>query len=455
MSRWDLMLTSDPTPPRPDAATAEFVDAFFQSAESALRDEAVTFPFSEIADRGTRRRLASELFLSSDGLGPGWMAMFRTSISDRAATLPLDAVTDHPWLQLEHDDEETWTPTCVSRYMCVLDDTLRGLRNRASKTFPFLVLLAIVEAHSTGPVSRVRAAWAVLDGIDRGERLLPLLCKFLRVGKSAVRLSAMLLGFPWQLQKTWNITKRLLRVMAAMPQDMRPSWVTDHSPSVLPLLYLSVVAGAAGVPVGRLFPLSLGVCAALSAMRHVSKKERSIRLRHEIETLRAEGALGWMSRHQRDIAAPWPIMETIVTPSGWHAIPIKGHKALVVEGNEMGHCVVSYSKQLRKDQAIVWSLRSPALGERVTLVVEDVIHRSSTLDHAFQDLKEQGYVPSLWLTVAGPGNSDPSFAAYRAVLEILEVFTPHELRIGVRGGVRRGTDLQLPCMIQPPESTQQ
>ena len=436
MSRWDLMLTSDPIPPRPDAAAAEFVEAFFQSAESALRDDSVTFPFSAIANRGMRRRLANELLLSSDGVGPGWMAMFQTAVGDLAAKMTLEAVADHPWIRAPRFDfggDETRVPCCVLRYLCVLDIALHSLRNRAHSVFPFLVWLAIVEAHSTGPMSRVRAAWAVLDGIDRKKRLLPLLCKFLRVGKSAVQHSVSLRAIPWQLPKGWNVTRRLLRVMAAMPESMRPSAVTDQSPSALPMLYLSVVAGAAGIAVRRLFPLSFGVRTMLSAMRRLSKKDRSMCLRSEAKTLKAEGLREWRFRHQRGIAVPWQTVAPMVTPSGWHAIPIKGHKGM------------------QEGPVVMLSLRSPARGERATLVVEDLkTYSCCTLDEEFERVGTE-----LRVSVLGPGNSGSSYAAYHAVLEVLETFPPHELRISIDGHVRGGTGLPTPVrMAEPPESTQ-
>lgn len=457
MSRWDLMLAGDPTPPRPDAAVADFVDAFFQSAESVLRDEFVTFPFSEIADKGMRRRLASELFLSSDGLGPGWMAMFRTAIGELAATMPLDAVADHPWLKGEQDRDphDEWWPCCIHYYLNPEDGSLSDLRHRAWETFMFLVELAIVEAHSVGPMSRVRVAWAVLDGIDRRERLLPLLRKFLGVGKSAVQLSTRISPFvePWRLHKGWNVVRRLLRTMAAMPKDMRPASVSLQGASVFSMLFLSVVAGAARVAVGSLFPVSRGVCATLRSMRDVSKKERSVRLRRQVKMLKAVGARGWEIRLQQDLETPWHDVAPMVTPSGWHAIPIKGHKALVVEGEEMSHCVATYSRALRRGEAIVLSLRSTILGQRATLVVEDDKARLLG-DDEFEDAEAQRDVPWLRFTLAGPGNRWPSYAAYRAALEVLEAFPPHALKMSMFGGVRRDPAPQTPaCMGQSQERT--
>lgn len=416
-------------------AAEAFCENLFESAASALRDnEAPTFPFARIADRCVRKRLASELMMSGGAVEPGWIVMFQTVAGVKVNAAFLEAAGRFGGLSLEDPvrrnlDEESM-PRCIGRFLLAPDATLHYFRRRAFRTYPLALQLAILEAHAVGPRSRVSAAWAVLDAIDAGRRLLPDLCTFLRVGKGAVRASRVLTGDAWSLSGGWSKARCLARFLAAMPPETRPDRIEVGSCHATELRILCVIVGRRLLARHHSSPSMEKTCEMLSELLDLPKRKAIACLRRHRRIVRREGIKEWLAlTGEAGTLVRIGVVRPVTTPSGWRACPLRSKTELVIEGSEMNNCVASLTGDVRERALVVFSLQSSRFDERLTMVVTDA-ERAIARGWMAAD-RENGDEPAfeghtLTVRLVGPSNSPPTYAGVRGAMEVLETLWPHK-----------------------------
>lgn len=432
----------------PEAGGLEPMDlaSLHECAQMALRGVEVPPPFSWIPHEPMRRRLASELMLSADPMGEGWIVMFAASCAEHRPIVA-NALTRILRTSPKPDcrDSEAPLPACIAGYEQVRDPNQAGFRRRALATFEALVHFTILLAHGEGPRSRTEAAWAVLDAIDSGSSLMRPLRECFGVGKSAIRAGCFLDAESWIAAGSWRRLRRMLMAVAQVPAPLRPERIHAGDGYATDLELAAVIAARAHLPLRKLLPLPAGACRRVTETSRLAPSLQRAELRCQIRRLRTKGLARWKQGFIDDSSQTWTCAARAVeTTSGWSATPLYKRSELVAEGTEMRNCAAELGKSVLNGTVAVFSLRSGEPAQRFTLVIEDVASAEDSdladnrsllyqprpggeVSPARHDIRATGHSPhtaALHVRIAGPDNDLPTPAGIRGAMEVVETIWP-------------------------------
>lgn len=403
------------------------LDELCESAESILRGDTPRGPLSGIGEPAARRVVAMELmnFPVGRSLEVLWLPQVDAlTPSDARWTLPDDlrCPCGTPWRA--HADAESDEPMCLHLYADSLPLAIeqRRYRRQALAAFATLLPAVVATAYSNAAASRVSAAWAVIDAVDRGDPLVPALARALHVGEAAVRKGRWIPASPYTLPHA----RRLVRALGCL--TMSVSDAARRWPRLWQSLpVIDLVARSTGRGTHALLDSAADEVVGRLWQGAPSRRERCRRLRHVIRRLRekpeqsASACLeeGWrpgLIRQRKKRKEREPSTTILRLSEGWSARQLVTRTALANEGAEMRHCVGSYGEQVEAADIQVFSLVSENRGERATLSIDP-------------PLTSTGSDLNVTLTIAGPANQPVSLSALQAAIELLRHFRPEGVRV--------------------------
>ena len=240
----------------------------------------------------------------------------------------------------------TSIPLCWHAYTAAphLSDETRQRRLQAVRNFPIAIFAAVWAAHSRGPDWRTRMAWAAVDAVDRGEKIVAPLACFLRIGRKAVKSSGRIQSNPVDWTE-YGKTRRVLRIASAVPGiewDVVRIWTFAAA---------DVAARATGLDIGLLmFTPSGQVLNLAEVAESMSEQKRLALLRHSIRLLRRDAKQGLAAIRSGEVFRSWlaettpPPRIDLELPCGWRAVSLVTDEDICNEGRQMGNCVGDYAK---------------------------------------------------------------------------------------------------------------
>lgn len=270
------------------------------------------------------------------------------------------------------------------------------MRRQALQNFPVPMFQAVWTAHSDEPIGRVRAAWEVLDAVDRGGKVVAPLARFLRVSRKAIKVSAKCEHLRPNEWVHYGRTRRTLRVLQAMwriaPETLRRY---HRFPE------MDVLARTTGVSL-------LAACLRIDEARY-GRSQQQFAVRELWNTIRRIRRCRKLERKERRPSSP-----KIALPCHWQARVLDSHGALRSEGIAMGHCVASHTAQVLTGERQVFALRSSEGKQRATVVIDPPLRVAKDADNAVVE-------------IAGPQNGSLHPAALIAVGELLVMHGSHRI----------------------------
>ena len=418
-------------------------NAWLESAETVLRGEPVSGPFRVVEDAKQRRFLASALMLGNPSADIDWKRWMCVVSSDRT----LRREDFDPRGRFAPDRHAAPAPSlsdfdarCWQRYFIQPYGSVRyRFRRQAAAAFPLLVAVVVLVAHSEDRWPRVRAAWEVIDRIDRGEPLVPALRGFLHVGKAEVRASRQCTLIP-PLHGVWSQTRRRLRAVVKLPTDKRPRQSVQWELAYQYLASLALLVRHDPAALARAYPPTPQTLEDLHTLALTNPRARAGILRGIARHMTAINREGWASTrfellppNPADHATQWseaarhelhgePML--IELPDGWTARALVSIAELEEEGLHMQHCVGHYAVYLQRGDGRFFALRHQNGRDEATLYVAleeaDEIEGESSRNAG--DARSE--LPILGIELASMHSAPNSIPALRAMTALLEHLWP-------------------------------
>ena len=424
---------------------------FLESAESVLRHEMPGGPLACIVDARERRKLAADLMQrdSCGGVPYYWLVRFQelsaipnqcvrnlgflgdVDLVDGAIEVACRCGVEPMQHARTYDMDERFVPLCWHDYTesRAISDEMRRRRRQAVGNFPVAMFAAVWSAHSTGPELRTRAAWAVLDAVDGGHKIIASLARFLRIGRKSVKASARFHPVQPSEWVGYGKTRRILRALPAMPERFLAAGLIslDGARSWLPLVDL--IARAARIEQALLFSAPADLFDDLDRLPACldGRQKRNL-LRSAIRLVRRDPSRGipivlsgvLFSPYLRPPPKPDPFPRIVVQlPSGWHAHSLVEFEEVEREGHQMGHCVGKFARQAMRGEVQIFSLYGSEGAGRATVVLRPP---PGTCDECDE----------IEVEIAAMRNGPLSPAALIAVGELLGYFGGRSLQICLR-----------------------
>lgn len=378
--------------------------------------------FAHLTDRVERRRLAAELMLRSadEGMDEGWWRAYRAGAGSRSPqvaplTLCFCGVPVGRHLTLGAPDiSRAW-----HAFLEAPDDSdqVRMYRQQAAAAYGYLLQVVVTEAHSEN-VRRSAGAWQVLEGIDRGQPLIPLLRQYLNLTAAQVRASRDIPREAALPYRPADAARRMLRMLHGIADDLILEGARDwrQAQRWLPVIGLLQRRGQRGASV--LYPPTEALEEAViqaSAGASVTKRRALLRsiargLRNGTVSLR-DLARGWLAGASP--ALDLKISQRRISLSGgWRGRWLADPAEVKNEGRQMKHCAAGYAQQITQGTAAMLALLGPQ-GERATLLLEGLP----------QDSK------AVRLELAGVRNQPVDAKALMAAAEAVQALYPGGVRV--------------------------
>lgn len=499
-------------PGQREAGSGDFRFAdFIASAESVLRGEKVIRgPLAWVADARMRIRLAAALMQHDVECYTGyeWLERWRRHVDwTRFYALDRQALTGDSCpcgapvssreggAEAEEDEGEPVDEACfslgvvrdsgeaIARKESVVDSSSHGgapafwhvyrhsrlvtpeqrrRRNQAVEAFPAAIYLAAHYAQRAGCDSRRASAWAVLDAVDRGERLIPALVKFLGIPAAAVRAGRIVpmpplahLPRPGRYRRVFRVLQ-VARGMSSEKVDLARLCARDFDRACI----LDMLSRTSGYGLHLLLDACMKpAIVSVPWTRRSVTHERQL-LRRAIRRLRAARRAGMPLTvrllrkllvladeldYPRARICPLPVDMTL--PCGWRVRSITSTKSLLREGREMRHCIARFADEFYAEEIQVFSFRSPDGAERATLKVE--LPCVIDPDWELHPVLEQG-LGWYGVELAGRKNLPVSAQAVLALGEFLVHLDQPKLRVllpGLGQEIRRAEGPMLEAML--------
>lgn len=374
--------------------TSSYVE-LLESAESVLRGDAPSGALMCIVDARVRRKLASDLMQrdTCTGISHDWIARFRDASArpDECVRqfdfIPKSGVVDEELtvrcrcglLPKEHAEKfatmfKKYMPLCWHDYTesRMLTIEQRNKRVRAAVPFNAAMSAAVVAAHSAGPVVRVRAAWEVLDAVERGGKISGPLARFLRIGRKAVK-TWIVLDFPLDWM-SYGQARRVLRTRHAVPAAF--PWDASRNKLIwLPIVDL--VARAAGIEPVWLFRAmqdSFHDLDRLPDLLNAWQKRQQLRSAIRLLRRNSKGGPSMLRSELLSILGRYPDPEPewssrieLDLPCGWHARTLLTRAEICLQFEETEQHIEQMVPQVLKGEAQIFALHSASGDNRVTV----------------------------------------------------------------------------------------
>lgn len=226
-SRRPIPLQRLPANTAPEPGLATLCD----SAESVLRGDLVRGPLGWIDDPMVRRRAAVELMQTppSAELKQVWLPIVPASARPPSFGRLLDCPRCPCGVSIRAHEEGdvglmplSWHLFASSLNLSVRQ---RVYRTQAVAEFEWALFHVVQTAHSDGPWSRAKRAWAVIDVIDCGGRLIPALADYFQLSSAEVRASRRLTLTSAYAGPAFRTTRRMLRVVSCLRHAHLPHHV--------------------------------------------------------------------------------------------------------------------------------------------------------------------------------------------------------------------------------------
>jgi hypothetical protein len=386
------------------------------SAQSILKGCVRSYPFAEDSNDRERLRLAAQLMLNDveHGMHEDWGRANQEDVGGEANSprltgersechllddqrcpcgrwVTMDTDATDSFESVEHDSfrlddlSHRIVPAFWHLHLHSSQLTLqrRRMRRESVEAFPAAMYVAAYLAHADQCASIRARAWAVLDAVDVGHRLIPALASLLMLTPSAVRASRRL-PRPWFGERvSLGRYRRLFRALdharkffLVPPEELHEARWMRWLPVIDALSrsteirfkrlmefahrHASVLASLPAKPNGR---------HRRSQLRHWIRYLRTIRLTtHSAATSDATfiDMVFATTKRERLIGRDF----NRVLPCGWTVQSIVSARELRREGRNMGHCIASYADKLLAGAIEVLSFCSADCSERATLMIE-------------------------------------------------------------------------------------
>ena len=392
-----------------ELATSEHVCAsdaltctdLLESAESVLRHEMPHGPLACIVDAKERRKLAADLMQRDSCGGVPYYRLVRfhelsaipnqcvsnlgfmgnVDLVDGAIEVACRCGVEPKQHARTYDMDERFVPVCWHDYTesRAISDEIRRRRRQAVGNFPVAMFAAVWSAHSTGPELRTRAAWAVLDAVDCGHKIIASLARFLRIGRKAVKASARFHQVEPSEWVGYGKTCRTLRALPAMPDRFLAAGLISLDGARLWLPLVDLIARAARIEQALLFNTPADLFDDLDRLpTAINARQKRSLLRSAIRLVRKNPGRGipvllsgvLFSPYLRQQPIPDPFPRIVVQlPCGWHAHSLVELDEIEREGHQMGHCIGKFARQAMRGEVQIFSLYGSEGVGRATVVL--------------------------------------------------------------------------------------
>lgn len=421
-------------------------NAWLESAETVLRGGAASGPFLIVADEKQRRFLASALMLCNAGAETDWKrwvcitscdkSLRRSDFEPHGRFAPDRHVASVP--NLSDLDARCWQRFFMHPY----GSMRQRYRLQAAAAFPFLVAVTVLVAHSEDRWLRVRAAWEVIDCIDRGEPLVSALRAFLHIGKAEVRASRHCAVVP-PMFGAWTRVRRMLRAVVKLPVIKRTAKSAEWETAFQHLGPLATLLRRSPATLARAYPPNEQTINDLHALRLANPRARTSAWCRVARSMAKQGLAGRASSlfallpkatfHGTDPAESWSEedrhqahgeVRLIELPDGWTAKAMVTIADLEGEGQRMHHCIGDYAESLRQGDGLFFALRWTSGNEAVTLRVVPCELDEPDVETPRNLRESLAQKPIMAIEIAGEHNVPVSIASLRAMVNLVERLWP-------------------------------